>query len=367
MKIDVLLSFAFHAQRDLNAFHASLPPGSLLMVDSGAYTAWNKGHQVALSDYKTYLQRGGWDYAITLDVIGDHTASASNTRKLHNAGLPVIPVYHFGSPITEFRALCRDTGYVAAGGMRPLQHRPKLMARYLRTLVHEAAELNAVVHALGVGGLRTIRQSGVYSADSSSVSSAPLSGQILIWDGRRIRTVSASDREALRSVADTLKKFGFPTAVLLREGKWTKDERRGIFTASLLSMSAMWEQERQRHPVPGPTRLPPAYTTAVSGPRMHNVVGLATTEWDAVFDRIGPRGFQAVTTGDNTGHLLAAAERGPRYYNSMGEGNARLIATNGPRYYNSLTTSEGADAATTPPQTPNAAPEPASGIPGGDR
>lgn len=304
MIIDLLLSYAFHAKRNLAEVRDRLPVGSRLMVDSGAYTAWTKGHQVTVDEYAEYLQRneGGWDYAISLDVIGDWKASARQTDALLAMNIPVMPVFHYGSPLSEFDRLAALSPYVCAGGMKPLAYQQKAMTGYLKMLVDRGKDRGAVIHALGVGGVNTIVKSGVYSCDSSTVSMAPLAGGIVVFDGRKVVMLRANDKEGLKRAAPRLQKYGFPTAVIMKEGKWTSGERQAMFTASLLSMCEMWDKIRTRNPIhPDGPRYYNSLTVsfmadAVAGPRWHNVVGLATNHLDGTLKR----------------------DLGPRYYNSLG-------------------------------------------------
>lgn len=258
--IDLLLSFAFHDRLDHSTIKNRLPSGSLVWIDSGAFTAYTTGKQVTVAQYAAHLEanRGSWDYAFTLDVIGDHRASMRQTEKLIGMGYPVIPIFTFGTPMKEFRALCRDYGYVGAGGIVPLAKDRARVLKYLRTLTHVADEYGTAVHALGITGRQTVIQSRVWSADSSTVSRAPLYGNVPIYSRKehRLKMLQASDKEGLYRYREDLLRYGFPLDVIMREGKWPYKELPAMFRASLLSVADMWADVRERHPRPAPERLP---------------------------------------------------------------------------------------------------------------
>lgn len=272
--IDLLLSFAFHDRLDHSTIKDRLPPGSLMWIDSGAFTAYTTGKKITVEQYADHLEanRGAWDYAFTLDVIGDHKASMRQTEALISRGYPVTPIFTFGTPLKEFRAMCRDYGYIGAGGIVPLAKDRARVLKYLRTLTHVADEYGTAIHALGIAGRQTVIQSRVWSSDSSTVSSAPLYGNVPIYSRKehRLKMLQASDTEGLYRYREDLLRYGFPLDVIMREGKWTGAERPAMFRASLLSVADMWADVRERHPRPAPERLPAPdswQTGNVPGPR----------------------------------------------------------------------------------------------------
>ena len=89
MAVNLLLSFAYHADTDLRTIRTRLRCGQL-MIDSGAFTAYTSGRRIRVYDYARYLTRwaGVWDHAITLDRIGDPANTRRNTRMLHERAWP---------------------------------------------------------------------------------------------------------------------------------------------------------------------------------------------------------------------------------------------------------------------------------------
>lgn len=83
-----------------------------LMMDSGAYSAWNSGQKIDIKAYAAFLRwhRGFFSAAANLDVIPGRPGGAPNSREvelaaqeswknlktLRKEGLDVFPVFHYG-------------------------------------------------------------------------------------------------------------------------------------------------------------------------------------------------------------------------------------------------------------------------------
>lgn len=328
--VDLLLSYAFHDTLDHCGLRSRLPDGSLVWIDSGAFTAYTKGLTITREEYAEHLRKnaGGYDYAFSLDSIGDPKASRENTEWLWEQGLKVVPVFHFGSPLSEFRSLCEDYGYVAAGGLVPYAKDRGRITKYLRHLVCEAAERGTAIHALGTAGRQTVIKTGVWSADSSTVSSAPLYGNVPLYDRKRRRLVmlQAADTAGLYRHRHDLLAYGFPLDVIMREKRWAQGQRPAMFRASLLAVMQMWADVREEYPVIAPERL---WEPEGRVPKVP----------------VGPRGSYAVGPGNES---LIQDVNGSRVGVALDAGDGRPMTTgrgSGPRGIAALTTSEGIGAA----------------------
>lgn len=258
--IDVLLSFAFHSKTDHHELKRNLPPGSLMWIDSGAFTAYTSGKTFEVSEYADHLEasRGAWDYAFTLDVIGDHRESMRQTEDLLSRGYPVTPIYTFGTPLKEFRALCRDFGYVGVGGIVPFTASRGKILKYLRTLTHIADEHGTAVHALGVASRRVITQSGVWSGDSSALEQSKAFGAITFYFKAigKTQAVPLSDIETLYRYRGDLNRHGFPLAEVMRAKRWIPELGEDMLRACYRSVAEGWGDTRARVKVQPPERLP---------------------------------------------------------------------------------------------------------------
>jgi hypothetical protein len=276
MAVNLLLSYAFHADRKLDQLRADLVCGRLL-IDSGAFTAHSTGRPVDLDAYAAYLERwrGCWDYAVTLDVIGDQAATMRNTRILHARGLPVMPVFTPGGSLAEFDAMVADCGYVCVGGLvglpRPIQ------LRRVGTLQRRAQERGGGIHALGIGSLDILRAARPWSADASSVSGAFRFGSVIYFDGQRIRSTAATKTDHLARDREWIRAHGIDLAHLARTGRMPhKSERPRLIQAMTLAYAVADELLKRTGPVPAPSG-----TDDLPGTHLYSSIGADGRDVDA--------------------------------------------------------------------------------------
>lgn len=163
--------------------------GDDLIVDSGAFTAWSLGKPVQIEKYADYLveNRKHIDHAVALDVIGDWKQSAKNYDRLASmlAGrVPMVPIWHIGSPLSEMERLCREYDYVAIGGAVPYAKRPKMLMQHLIPAHKIARDAGVKLHGLGVTGKTAMMRLPWYSADSSGWVSSHRFGSLGLKDAR---------------------------------------------------------------------------------------------------------------------------------------------------------------------------------------
>jgi hypothetical protein len=79
-----------------------------LMLDSGAYSAWNSGLTIDINELIEAILKGSWDLAVTLDVIGDPHASLKNALQMKAAGCHAMPVFHVGEPWEILDEYCKE-------------------------------------------------------------------------------------------------------------------------------------------------------------------------------------------------------------------------------------------------------------------
>lgn len=295
MAVNLLLSYAFHADTKLDAVRRDLVCG-LLMIDSGAFTAHTKGRPVSLDAYAVYLERwrGCWDHAVTLDVIGDGKASAANTRKLHARGLPVMPVFTRGDSVAEFDAMVRDVGYVCVGGLVGL---PKaVQIKRVGLLQRRAQNLGGGIHALGIGSMDTLRATRPYSADASSVSGAFRFGSVVYFDGNTIRKVSVTDTAKLRRDHAHLRAHGIDLGLLARTGRMPGKEagRQRLMQAMSLAYASADEWLKRTGPVAAPgARRPGTHLYSSLGGDAADVAASAAV--DRALHHPGPHLYNSIT------------------------------------------------------------------------
>jgi len=252
MAVNLLLSYAFHADTNLDRIRASLVCGRL-MIDSGAFTAHSLGKQIDRTEYAEYLERwaGVYDYAISLDVIGDPAGTKANTRWLHERGIPVMPVFTTGDSLAEFDAMVRESRYVCVGGLVGMP-KPQQEAR-IKMLQRRAVALGGGIHTLGVGSLGTLARCRPFSADSSAVSGSYRFGTVVVFTGRAVTSIAVTDRAKLTKHREALRAHGIDLAGLVRSGRMPGGPGRHQLTRAMSVAYAVADEYLKRNfPVPSP-------------------------------------------------------------------------------------------------------------------
>lgn len=177
-----LISFYSEQNKHFNPGdkNAYMMDGFELFVDSGAFSAWSQGAEVSLEDYVEFIKYhcGIVDHCINLDTLpASHTpwaleeaaqASWKNYQALHELGVPVLPVYHYGEDQKWLDLFCRETDYVCLGGLVGVHYTDRV--RWLDTTFARAKKINPDIklHGLGIGDLELMQRMPWYSVDSTS-------------------------------------------------------------------------------------------------------------------------------------------------------------------------------------------------------
>lgn len=236
-----------------------------VFADSGAFSAVTTGAPVHLGDYKTWLSEWGHLFTVcaTLDVIGDHKATAINTTELEDAGHPVLPTFHVGTPWPVLRELCARYSYLALGGMVPHSSRRKAVMRWLIQAFRIAQETGTVFHGFGQTTYETVKNLPFYSVDSSSWSSAVRFGSLQLWNHHthRMEAVKTGRQADAQANALLIRTHGADPAAMGRDGfgrlsQRSKDQYRHERIMTVGVSANAWQRYgtwlQTRHHVPAP-------------------------------------------------------------------------------------------------------------------
>jgi hypothetical protein len=164
-----LLSFAYWSKYDgLRSHHVRD-----IAVDSGAFTAHASGTHIDLGEYTAFARRRLKDPRVVeifaLDVIGDAATTIKNTDALWRNGIPVIPTYHYGQPVSALDEIAERFPKIALGGAAKLHTKIKLKwADACFRRVYPKA-----IHGFGFGAKEILFALPFHSVDASSWSFAP--------------------------------------------------------------------------------------------------------------------------------------------------------------------------------------------------
>ena len=180
-----------------------------LMVDSGAFSAWQSGAVVDLKAYIEWLKQHKdqlFSY-VALDVMPDEgmgtispnqcaRASYKNLQVMLDAGLKPIPVFHQGESFWWLARLLKDGhDYIGIGGSATLSL-PKRVEwlNEVFTLLCDKDGLPCVkTHGFGMGSPDLIWNYPFYTVDSTTWIGSPGFGRFVIPDAERVGKAAARD------------------------------------------------------------------------------------------------------------------------------------------------------------------------------
>lgn len=104
-RASLLLTFYGITKNDL----AMLEYARFSMLDSGAFSAYTKGVTIDHDALIRFAKTMPFNEVVALDVIGgDWRQTLENARKMVAAGVPAMPVFHYGEPFEALRAYCSE-------------------------------------------------------------------------------------------------------------------------------------------------------------------------------------------------------------------------------------------------------------------
>jgi hypothetical protein len=151
--------------------------GLKVLLDSGAFTAHNKGAELNVEEYAAFVieHKDVLHSYITLDVIGDEVATAANDAYLRSLGLNPVPVFPAMGDLADLAKLLEaDHDFVAIGATVGLSEKVK---RELFEKIFTAFP-DGRFHWLG-GSSSLIVEFAWFSADSSTWLSGRKYGKIM--------------------------------------------------------------------------------------------------------------------------------------------------------------------------------------------
>ena len=180
-KLCVLIAYPYFT-RQVHAFLAAQNKADYqLMVDSGAFTAKNKGTVIDVRDYGAFLQSLA-DlrplHAVQLDVIGNPDATRNNLDAMQAAGHDVMPVFTRGDSLQRLDQLYKTHDYVLLGGVAAGESRHNYLAWFMRR------NHGRKVHWLGFSQMQYAKHFKPYSMDSSGWTSGLRYGQGHLYAGQ---------------------------------------------------------------------------------------------------------------------------------------------------------------------------------------
>jgi hypothetical protein len=205
--------------------------GVELLLDSGAFTAFNIGETITLPEYLAFLRahrRHLFGY-MALDVLQNPDATATNLTIMRTEGFHPIPVHVFGDDQAKMDELFSWSEWVALGGFRR-PHRGAAPAAYVKEKMGWAT--GRKVHWLGYASDKMLRAFRPYSCDVSSWASGAMYGRVPIylghgkWVSYTLQDVREKKPYLRGEVAAALDWYGITPDELLDERHWHNGNRK---------------------------------------------------------------------------------------------------------------------------------------------
>lgn len=180
-KLNILVAFPYFSQAVYRFLSEKDPSTFRLIVDSGAFTAWNTGREIRLDDYMKFLKTipSHWDYkAVQLDVFGNPEGTYENYHRMLDAGFEgIMPVFTRGDSLERLEEFYALTDYIMFGGI--------VIGGENRNYVKWFCEVNKGrdAHWLGFVNMPFIKHYRPKSVDSSSLYSGQRFGNLQYYVG----------------------------------------------------------------------------------------------------------------------------------------------------------------------------------------
>lgn len=165
----LLLSYFYFRRKSLQEFIDALGYRPEILIDSGAWSAFNSGVEISIVNYMNFLQEnldlGLIDHYVSMDVIGDSDLSLTFWLIMRKKGFSPIPVYHYKEDEKYLKYYAKRSELIAIGGTVPEQNK-RIVADWVRVIVWTYPEIK--FHLLGSSSRKIIDTVDLFSVDSST-------------------------------------------------------------------------------------------------------------------------------------------------------------------------------------------------------
>lgn len=158
--------------------HARL--SGAFFLDSGAFSAKTAGVKINIDEYKDFITKNHsvFHCYANLDVIGDAKETKKNQEYLESNGLHPLPVFHFGSDLSELEQLANRYDYICLGGLVPHARRSETLKGWLDKCFSIIKVRRNKIHLFGITSREILMRYPAYSCDSTSAFEGSIRGSI---------------------------------------------------------------------------------------------------------------------------------------------------------------------------------------------
>jgi hypothetical protein len=175
----------------------------MFLLDSGAFTFMNGNKGGDFNEYLTryieFIRTHDVKYFFELDIdsiVGYEKVKQLRSRLEKETGKKCIPVWHKSRGKDEFLRMCDEYDYVSIGGI-VTKEITKDQYPFFSWFINEAHKRNCKIHGLGFTSIADLPKYHFDSVDSTSWKSGGRYGQMHIYRGGKIETITQKSKRAI--------------------------------------------------------------------------------------------------------------------------------------------------------------------------
>lgn len=226
--LNLLIAYPYFSVRLFDRVR-SLPFSVRVLIDSGAYTAWNTGRKITLDGYCTALEKlpiQAWRY-FALDVVNDIEGTRRNLDEMIRRGFRPSPVLTPSDSIDRIDDYFTVSDLIGIATYKPRRYKRDQQAR----LINAMAKVDGrMAHLLGMTSMNWVKLHRPYSIDSSTWLNGRKYGSMRLYVGRgRTRQIT---RESITRGLDAeteaaIVRLGFDPHELRHPLSWEYGKKKG--------------------------------------------------------------------------------------------------------------------------------------------
>jgi hypothetical protein len=214
-RLNILVAYPYF-DKDMEKVLSKVPHDEYrLIVDSGAFSAWNSGHEIKLDDYCEFLRRIEGKFApfraVQLDVYGNPQATMVQYREMRDRGLDVMPVFTRGDTPEALDYFCSTADYLMFGGIATGRDNNRNYVKWFMEMLRKEHP-GKQVHRLGFTDMDFVKVFRPASLDNSSHTIGMRFGHFHLYKGGGVLAVYGRKDFARRpdpTLVGLMEKMGF--------------------------------------------------------------------------------------------------------------------------------------------------------------
>lgn len=235
VKIPILISFAY-MKESLIATLQEHKDTFEVILDSGAFTAFNTGRTITVQDYMKFLEKPPLDFSFyfSLDSIGNPQKSMENFNILCKEGFNPVPVYTRGDTKNEFDYYYKARDFIGIGGIAGTEDN----RYYLHKLYQDKMITSHKVHWLGFWDRDFLLHYKPFSCDTQSWMSAARYGRSWYIKHRKLLSFNRKNYQS-PNVKAYCAKYGIDNNLLRLDDNWRWDGKCASLSQEIQSLAAL--------------------------------------------------------------------------------------------------------------------------------